>query len=184
MGGRLPGAARLRRSAPGYERAALRAADRDRLLYRAGMAQTLTRLLVHIIFTTRLREDLIPEDFEPDLHAYIGGTCRGHGSVLLDAGGTANHIHLLVSLAKTGAVSDLLMQVKKDSTKWLKGRGVRGFQWQEGYGAFSVGASQLPALRRYFARQKEHHKRITVEGEILAFLKKYGIEYDPERIWS
>ena len=104
------------------------------------MAQTLTRLLVHIIFSTKNREDLIPPDIEDELYAYIGGICRTSESSLLAMGGTENHVHMLVSLSKNIALSRLVMDVKKDSSKWIKTKGDRfgGFHWQEGYGAFDV----------------------------------------------
>jgi putative transposase len=150
------------------------------------MAQTLTRLLVHVIFSTKNRANLIKPEIEPELYAYMGGICRNRGSALLAAGGTANHVHLLVSLAKTIALADLLMDVKKDSSKWIKTRGASfaDFQWQEGYGAFTIGESQVDDLKGYIARQKERHRTATFEEEFVAFLKKYNVPYDERYVWS
>lgn len=149
------------------------------------MAQTLTRLLVHTIFSTKNRANLIPPEIEPELYAYIGGICRNSQSVLLGGGGTANHVHLLVSLSKTGSLADLMMDVKKDSSKWIKTKAdyFAGFQWQEGYGGFTIGQSQVEDLKGYFARQKEHHCTTTFEEEFIAFLKKYDVPYDERYIW-
>lgn len=150
------------------------------------MAQTLTRLLIHAIFSTKNRANMIKPQFEPELYAYIGGVCRNAGSPLLAAGGTSNHVHLLISLAKTGSVADLMMDVKKDSSKWIKTKATyfAGFQWQEGYGAFTIGESQVDDLKAYIARQKEHHRTISFEEEYLAFLEKYNVTYDERYLWT
>ena len=150
------------------------------------MAQTLTRLLVHASFSTRNRTNLIKPDIEAELFAYMGGICRNAGSSLLAAGGTANHVHLLISLAKTLSIADLIMNVKKDLSKWIKTKGsyIADFQWQEGYGAFTIGESQVGDLKSYIARQKEHHHSVSFEAEYLAFVKKYNVSYDERYLWS
>jgi REP element-mobilizing transposase RayT len=150
------------------------------------MAQTLTRLLVHAIFSTKNRANLIKPEIEPELYAYMGGICRNAGSPLLAAGGTANHVHLLISLAKTQCVGELMMAVKKDSSKWIKTKAAyfTGFQWQEGYGAFTIGESQVDDLKVYISRQKEHHRSISFEEEYLTFLRKYNVPYDERYLWT
>lgn len=150
------------------------------------MAQTLTSLLVHIIFSTKYRQQIITPDIEPDLFAYIGGILRNNNSRLLTAGGTADHVHLLVSQSKTISLSELVMDVKKDSSSWLKtqDRRFRNFHWQDGYGGFSVGMSEVPRLKQYIAKQKEHHRKVTFQEELLQFLKEYEIEYDERYLWN
>ena len=150
------------------------------------MASTLTSILLHIVFSTKNREARITEALEPDLYAYIGGICRNNGSALRGAGGTFDHVHLLVSQAKTISTSDLLQQIKGDSSEWIKTQGAEfaGFRWQEGYGAFSIGESQVGALRRYLAGQKEHHRTRSFQEEFLALLRKYKVEYDERYIWG
>jgi len=150
------------------------------------MATTLTKLLVHAVFSTKLRADLIDESIESELHRYIGGVCRNHASALLAAGGTANHIHLLIDLAKTVTLADLLMHIKKDSSKWIKTKpgADRAFQWQDGYAGFTIGESQVKTLHAYFDRQKAKHKRMTFEDELVAFLKKYNVPYDPKYVFD
>lgn len=148
------------------------------------MAQTLTRILVHLIFSTKERARLIPSELEKDLYAYLGGICRNLQSPLLDAGGDADHVHLVVSLAKTISVADLLLPLKRDSSSWMKSHGTTDFYWQDGYAAFSVGESQLPVLHRYLARQKEHHRRKTFKEELLAFLERYKVQYDERYLWE
>lgn len=150
------------------------------------MAQTLTKLFVHIVFSTRLRQPLITPEIEPELYAYIGGVCKSNGSVLTAAGGATDHIHLLVSMSKSITVSDLLLEIKRDSSSWIKrGRpSFAGFHWQDGYGAFTIGESQVGALRKYFAGQKEHHKRVSFQDEFRDLLRKYKVEFDERYVWS
>jgi putative transposase len=148
------------------------------------MSQTLTSLLVHCIFSTKDRVELIPEEHKERLFAYIGGICRASGSNLLAAGGTMDHVHLLINLSKKVAIADLMLGVKRDSSKLMKSAGISAFGWQDGYAALSIGQSQVPALRAYIAKQKEHHRRRGFKEELIAFLEKYGIDYDPEHIWT
>jgi REP element-mobilizing transposase RayT len=150
------------------------------------MAQTLTRILVHVIFSTKDRACLIKPAVEPDLHAYMGGICRGNGSPLLCVDGVEDHVHLLVSLSKTLALSDLIMQVKRDSSSWVKERfaAFSSFGWQDGYAAFSIGKSQVERVRAYIASQKEHHGRVSFQDELRRFLEAFGVEYDERYIWS
>jgi putative transposase len=150
------------------------------------MAQTLTSLLVHIVFSTKHRQLIITPEIEPHLFAYMGGILRNNNSRLLTAGGTMDHIHLLVSQSKNIALSELVMDVKKDSSSWIKtqDRAFRNFHWQDGYGGFSVGVAEVPRLRRYIGNQKEHHRKVTFQEELLQFLKEYEIEYDERYLWN
>jgi REP element-mobilizing transposase RayT len=143
-------------------------------------------MLVHIIFSTKERRNLISSDIEPELYRYIGGICRNNESPLLAGGGTENHVHLVVSLSKNMALSDLLMVLKKDSSKWIKTKGplFADFRWQDGYGAFSIGESQAETVRQYVGRQKEKHRRMTFEEEYVAFLTRYKVPFDPRYVWT
>ena len=150
------------------------------------MAQTLVSLMVHVIFSTKNREPFITPEIEPELFAYIGGILKNHESRLLDAGGTADHVHLLISQSKNLSLSSLMKDVKKDSSSWIKtkGRLFRNFHWQDGYGAFSIGKSDIPELKKYIERQKEHHRMRTFQEELIAFLDEYGIAYDERYLWK
>ena len=150
------------------------------------MAQTLVSLMVHVIFSTKNREPFITPEIEPELFAYIGGILKNHESRLLDAGGTADHVHLLISQSKNLSLSSLMKDVKKDSSSWIKtkGRLFRNFHWQDGYGAFSIGKSAIPELKKYIERQKEHHRKRTFQEELIAFLDEYGIAYDERYLWK
>jgi putative transposase len=150
------------------------------------MASTLTKVLLHITFSTKSREPLIPEQFEPEFYAYTGGICRRMQSPLLAMNGVTDHVHLLVSLSKTIALSDLMLELKRDTSKWLKATdpSLDHFSWQDGYFAFSIGESGTDALRAYIANQKEHHKTVDFKDEMRTFLRKYGINWDERYIWD
>ena len=150
------------------------------------MSQTLTSLLVHLVFSTKHREPIITPEVEPHLFAYLGGILKNNQSRLLDAGGTWDHVHLLISQSKNIALSALLKDVKGDSSSWIKsqGREFRNFRWQEGYGAFSFGQSDLLGLKHYVATQKEHHVKWTFKEELISLLEENGIEYDERYLWD
>jgi putative transposase len=149
------------------------------------MAQTLVSLYVHIVFSTKNRVDMIQTDVEEELWAYIGGILKNNKSKLLASNGTQNHIHLLISLGKTIALSELVGDIKRDSSKWIKtfGEHYQHFQWQDGYGAFSVGYTQIEDVKTYIANQKNHHAETTFEDELRYFLNKYEVAYDENFIW-
>lgn len=148
------------------------------------MSQTLTRLLVHVVFSTKGRAALIAPTVEEELFKYISGIARNHESPVLCINGTADHVHILVALSKNIALADLLMHVKKDSSRWIKTKGVAAFAWQNGYGAFSVGRSQLPAVRAYIDGQKEHHRRVTFQDELRALCARYEVNLDERYAWE
>ncbi|MBY0311164.1 MAG: IS200/IS605 family transposase [Phycisphaerales bacterium] len=150
------------------------------------MASTLTKLLIHITFSTKNRIAIIPESIEPDLYSYIGGICRSMDSPLLAMGGTVDHVHMMISLSKTQSISALMLEVKRDSSKWIKLRdeSLEAFAWQDGYFAFSIGESAANALRKYIAHQREHHRAVDFRDEVREFLRKYGIEWDERYIWE
>ena len=150
------------------------------------MAQTLTSLLVHLVFSTKNRADLITLEIESRLFAYIGGVIKNEKSLLLASGGTMNHVHLLLSLSKNTALSALVKEIKQSSSKWIKTQGQEfaDFQWQEGYGAFTIGQSQVETLRGYLAKQKAHHQRQSFEDELREVLTRYEVAYDERYLWD
>jgi putative transposase len=150
------------------------------------MPQSLSCLLVHIVFSTKNRRPFIDPAIEPELHAYLGGICRDMKSPALDINGAEDHVHILCSLSKTVCVADLIEEIKTGSSKWIKTKGhdYAAFYWQTGYSAFSIGRSGEAALKRYIARQKEHHRKVSFQDELRTFLRKYGVEYDERYIWD
>ena len=150
------------------------------------MAQALVQLYLHIIFSTKNRADLILPEIEEELFDYIGGISNNNESKLLAANGTKNHVHLLVSMSKNIELSKLVGDIKRDSSKWIKTKGeqYKHFRWQDGYGAFSVGYTQIADVKKYIADQKLHHKEISFEDELRYFLNKYDVEYDEQYVWD
>lgn len=150
------------------------------------MAQTLVNILVHVIFSTKQRRHLIKMEIQPSLHAYLAGTLKNLDSPCVAIGGTSNHVHVLMALSKKAGLSEVVGELKKSSSKWIKTKGpaYAHFAWQEGYGAFSIGQSQVAVLKRYIARQEEHHKTKSFEAELIATLRKYEVTYDERYLWT
>lgn len=150
------------------------------------MPQSLADLHIHLIFSTKRRENMIAAEIEKELFAYFGGIVNNSESKLVAAGGTENHVHLLISLSKNVAVSRLVGDIKRNSSKWIKtkDRQFAQFEWQNGYAAFSVGYTQIEIVKSYIARQKEHHRVKIYEDEMRQFLDKYNVNYDERYLWD
>ncbi len=144
------------------------------------MSDSYTNLLYHIVFSTKDRRPLITPAHEVRLYDYIGGTIRSLGGICLELNGTEDHVHLLAKLSPTRAVSDVLRELKANASGWMHEvfPSLRNFSWQRGYGAFTVSHSNVECVRRYIARQKEHHQKVSFRDEFIQFLKANGIEYD------
>lgn len=147
------------------------------------MPHTYTNLLFHIVFSTKDRIPFIKSDLEERLYEYIGGTIRGLGAICLEIGGVEDHIHILVKLKPTLNISKFLEKLKPSVTKWARSIIHPKFEWQDGYGAFSIGESQIPAVRKYIRNQKEHHKKQSFEDEFKSMLTQAGIEFDEKYLW-
>ena len=149
------------------------------------MPQSLSTILVHLIFSTKHRDPLIPPVIRPRLHGYIVGILDNLKSPSLQTGGVADHVHILCALSRTISPADLLEEVKKSSSKWMKAEGgVAGFSWQAGYGAFSIGESQADSVIRYIQDQEEHHRKISFQDEFRKFLERYKVAYDERYVWD
>jgi REP element-mobilizing transposase RayT len=144
----------------------------------------LSNILVHLVFSTKNRRPLIGPDVEDELWRYLAATCTAHGCHAHRVGGTVDHVHILCGLARTVPVSKLLEEVKTSSSKWMKTKGVGEFGWQNGYGAFSIGQSQLDDVAGYIAGQKMHHQSSTFQEEYRKFLAKYLVQYDERYVWD
>ena len=149
------------------------------------MSHTYSCALFHCVFSTKERRKIIPPDIQPRLWAYMGGVARKREMTALSIGGTDDHAHMLLSLPPSLPVAKAMREIKSESSRWMReGCGLAGFQWQEGYGAFSIGFAQVSATLAYIARQKEHHKKHDFQAEFIAFLKRNQIEYDPNYVWG
>ena len=150
------------------------------------MAHTYASLLYHCVFSTKERRNLIPDAAQDELWAYMGGVARGADMKTLAVGGTANHCHILLSLSTTQSVADAVKRIKANSSRWLSqlSSGVAPFAWQGGYGAFSIGVSQVDATKAYIARQTSHHRTKTFEEEFQAILDTHRIDHDRRYVWG
>ncbi|MDQ6786703.1 MAG: IS200/IS605 family transposase [Acidobacteriota bacterium] len=150
------------------------------------MPQSLFKMLAHIVFSTKNRADLIAPEIENGLFGYMHGIVENNAAKLIVANGTANHVHLLVSLPKKIDIPELIGDIKRDSSSWIKKQNVNfsNFYWQKGYGAFSIGQSQIETVINYIKRQKEHHKKQDFKDEFRVLLHKYEIEYDERYVWD
>jgi putative transposase len=150
------------------------------------MPQSLVQIYVHLVFSTKDRRPFLrDQSFRERLHAYLVGACKGQECPSLQVGGVEDHVHLLVRLGKMNDVSTLVRELKRESSKWAKAESrVDDFQWQSGYGAFSVSPSHIAALTGYIRNQEEHHKKESFQDEFRRLCKKYGMEMDEQYVWD
>ena len=141
---------------------------------------TFTNLLFHVVFSTKFRRPTIEKIWQDDLYGYIGGIIRENKGTLLCIGGVSDHVHLLVKLSPTIAISDALRLIKTNSSKMVNEKigGRKPFEWQAGYGAFSVSEFQKDVVRAYILNQEEHHRKQTFEEEFISMLERHQIVYD------
>lgn len=150
------------------------------------MAQSLSNVLLHIVFSTKHLQPYIDEAIETELFKYLAAACNTLGCPSHGIGAADDHIHIACSLGRTVTVSKLVQEIKQDSSKWMKTKGgvYVDFAWQNGYGAFSIGQSQLGDLRGYLANQRQHHRRESFQDEFRTLLKKYQVAFDETYVWE
>ena len=150
------------------------------------MAQSLTAIYLHIIFSTKDRMPLIDDLLRPRLWQYIGGICRSENCNPVRIGGTADHVHILCTLSKNTTTTNLINLLKTNSSKWIKSfsQDHKDFLWQNGYGIFSINPQELEKVIEYIDNQAQHHAKRDFCEEFLIFVKKYNIEYDEKYLWN
>jgi REP element-mobilizing transposase RayT len=150
------------------------------------MPQSLAKLYVHLVFSTKRRHPFLTDDARPDLHAYLGGILRDLDCPAIEINSVADHVHLLLVLARTTTLGDVVANLKRGSSVWIRSRGASftEFHWQAGYGAFSVSQSSVNAVRACIRDQPEHHRRLSFQDEYRAFLRKHGITFDEQYVWD
>ena len=150
------------------------------------MPQSFTCLYHHLVFSTKGRAPSLDANLTPRLYEYVGGLLNRRNSPLVAVGGTADHVHLLVSLSKELCIAEALRLIKANSAKWIHETfpDQGGFAWQTGYGAFAVSASHLDRVKHYLASQAEHHRTRTFQEEFLALLQHHGLAYDERYLWQ
>ena len=148
------------------------------------MPHTYISDLVHCVFSTKQRRKLIRAEAQSELWSFIGGIARKNGFKALIVGGTEDHVHILLSLAAAMPLAKAVQLLKGSSSRWMNENQAKGFAWQEGYGAFTLGVSQKSRTIDYIKRQAEHHRKRSFEEGFVAFLKKHSIDYDPKHVWG
>jgi REP element-mobilizing transposase RayT len=150
------------------------------------MANTYASLQYHVIFSTKNREPWIHPDIEQRVWAYIGGIARKHEMIALQVGGIEDHIHGLIAAPTTIAPCQIAQYLKGESSKWIHDefKELSGFNWQDGYAAFTVSKSNINAVSEYIKNQREHHRGRSFQEEYLEFLVKNGIPFDKRYVWG
>ncbi len=151
------------------------------------MPQSLAACFAHVVFSTKNRAPFLADaSLRADTHAYLGGIARTLECMPLCVGGVEDHVHLLVGQARTVCVADLVKELKRNSTDWMRGKGNKEFYWQAGYGVFSVSKSNLEMVTRYIDNQEEHHhgKKVSFQDEYREMLRKHAVAWDEQFVWD
>ena len=150
------------------------------------MPQSLAKVYVHLVFSTKNQVNIIDPDIENELHPYMAKLFRECDSPSITINSTSNHIHNLFLLSRKFTISQVVEKVKKTSSKWIKTKGdqYKSFYWQNGYGAFSISQTHIDAVKKYISNQKQHHKKTSFKEEYIKLLEKYRIEYDERYVWD
>jgi REP element-mobilizing transposase RayT len=150
------------------------------------MPQSLSQVILHVVFSTKDRHPWLDLTIRPRMHAYLATLCRDCDCPTYRVGGAVDHVHIATRLARTLSQAELLEKIKKTSSAWIKTQGEQygSFFWQGGYGDFSIGWSQLEELVRYIDRQEQHHRTQTFQEEYRSLLQKYHVEFDERYVWD
>ena len=150
------------------------------------MPQSLSQLYVHAIFHVKYNEYLIRPEDDEELYTYIGGVIKLSKSIPIIINGIANHIHVFCIMSKNISLADLMEDIKRNSSRWIKSKGFhyKDFAWQGGYAGFSVSPSKVETVKKYIADQKNHHKQQSFRDEYIQFLNEHGVDYDKKFLWT
>ena len=150
------------------------------------MPQSLARILIHLVYSTKHRECILGDDIRDELHRYTAGVLKEWDSPASLINSVEDHMHILCSHSKNHSPAKLVEAAKVASSKWVKTKGPRyaDFHWQSGYGAFSVSQSNVPELVKYIANQQEHHRRKSFQEEYREFLRRHEVEFDERYVWD
>ncbi len=150
------------------------------------MSQSLIKIYLHIVFSTKYRKPMMDDAIENELFDYLGGICKELECNPLQVGGYRDHVHILCRFSKKITLIKLIEEVKRSSSKWIKSKGkaYSNFYWQGGYAAFSVNPAEIERVIEYIKNQKAHHEKASYQDECRAFFKRYRIEYDERYVWD
>jgi REP element-mobilizing transposase RayT len=147
------------------------------------MSHSCAQNIIHLVFSTKERRKLISAEFQPALWAYVAGVCKKNEIFVYAVGGMDDHIHSLIQIPAPLALAKAVLAIKSNSSRWTHERGQK-VEWQEGYGAFSVSASNVSTVERYIRNQAAHHRKMSFEEEFVALLRKHGVEFDAKFVFG
>jgi putative transposase len=151
------------------------------------MPQSLAKILVHTVFSTKERRPFLHDKIlREELHRYLGGILTHLDCQPIIVGGVEDHVHILCALSRTCEAAEMVKEAKRGSSLWIKTKGadLQDFAWQSGYGIFSIGFSQIETVRSYIAGQEKHHRKISFQDEVRELLRRYEIEFDERYVWD
>jgi len=151
------------------------------------MSQSLSKIIVHAVFSTKERRPFLRNhELRLELHSYLGGILSNYECQPIIIGGVEDHVHILSTLSRTHSPSEVVKEAKRSSSVWIKTKtaDLDDFAWQNGYGIFSIGFSQVSGARDYISNQEQHHKRVSFQDEYRAFLRRYEVEHDERYVWD
>jgi putative transposase len=151
------------------------------------MPQSLARILIHIVFSTKDRRPFLRDSgLRLELHRYLGGTLNNLECQSVIVGGVEDHVHMLCAMSRTTAAAEVVKETKRGSSVWIKTRSadLTGFAWQNGYGVFSIGYSQIEVARNYISDQEKYHRTVSFQDEFRQLLRRYEIEFDERYVWD
>ncbi|MGB8543188.1 MAG: IS200/IS605 family transposase [Candidatus Acidiferrales bacterium] len=147
------------------------------------MSHTHAQNVIHVVFSTKDRRKSIPLDFQPRVWSYMSAICQKMGVLVLAVGGTDDHVHLLIQIPPPLALAKAVLTIKSNSSRWANKEGHK-LAWQQGYGAFSVSSSNIPAVAQYIQNQRSHHKKMNFDAEFLALLRKHKLGFNPKFVFG
>jgi REP element-mobilizing transposase RayT len=148
------------------------------------MPQSLSKVYIHFVFSTKNREALLADEWRDELFKVIGGAGNNLGCQSLIVGGVSDHVHLLLELGRTITIADAIGKIKSTSSLWVIQNHIASFHWQAGYAAFSVSQSNVEAVRTYIRNQRQHHEKQSFQDEVREWLRRYEIEWDERYVWN
>jgi REP element-mobilizing transposase RayT len=147
------------------------------------MSHSYAQTVIHVVFSTKDRRKTISSEFQPRLWSYAAGICKRQGIFLHGVGGMGDHIHLLIQIPPTIALANAILTIKSNSSRWAHEEGQK-LAWQKGYAAFSVSASNIPAVVQYIQNQQAHHRKMSFEEEFVTLLRKHGVAFEPKFVFG
>jgi putative transposase len=147
------------------------------------MSHTYAQNVIHVVFSTKDRRKTISKESQSRMWAYVAGICKNHGIFVHAIGGMDDHIHLLIQVPPSLSVSKAVLAIKSNSSRWANDQGTK-FAWQQGYAAFGVSSSNVPAVVKYIRNQEPHHRKMSFDEEFVALLRKHAVEFDPNFVFG